>query len=410
MKKKIFIIIILIILVLVGVLFLIINHKKEYVITPKHNNITSIELSMKELYKQRVIDNSLKYLDKNGINLLNNFIIDTNSIVKSNKCTGTTQFKLGKDMYKQSVDIKCLDDSDTSSSEFSSYLFDAKKKSPIDLTDVDDGYLLISDINIITETDENGYVDTKDNDINISKYDKSFNLLWTYNYLGKEENYLDEEDLEEEDKFFATSIDYMKEYNNKFFFLINISNSSDTGSTRLLIINNDGSVYKDFRFDDYMDNIVSIDGNIVTFSYYDYIYKYNYETDELIDYTMKTSEEGEKTVLDKVDDGYLMFSTINNYTDEDEDGNNIDVEEGTNSLYLLDKELKVKKSLNLDKAIGISINNFDIDYNDIKVIDNKVYISYNTNKFYIKDGITTMEYPGILIVDMNLNKSKKTFL
>ena len=118
---------------------------------------------------------------------------------------------------------------------------------------------------------------------------------------------------------------------------------------------------------------------------------------------MKTSEEGEKTVLDKVDDGYLMFSTINNYTDEDEDGNNIDVEEGTNSLYLLDKELKVKKSLNLDKAIGISINNFDIDYNDIKVIDNKVYISYNTNKFYIKDGITTMEYPGILIVDMNLN-------
>ncbi len=438
MKKRIIIILIIIISIVV-ICFIFGNKKegfKEYVYIPEHNEIISKNISMKESYKQQIIDNSLEYLDTNKIVLRDNFTIDTDSIIESDECDGTISFKAINDTYQQIVDLECPNDG-KSSSEFSSYLFDAKEKSPIDLKKINDGYLMFSFINIITSEDENGYVGYKNNDINITKVDKDFNLIWSYDYLVPKEKRIDSiddegdneeesedtedeesEEIEEDDydddyegdeketseeneeEYYTSYIDYVIEKNEKLFFIITVvDDSEDSWTSRLLILNKDGSLYKVhmFEYDESIEDTVATNDKIVMFSNDKEIYTYSFKKDELSGPSKELNKDGSVELLDIIDNGYLMASYVDNYYDYDDKY----IEEGNNSLFILDNKMKVKESLDLDKTIGLTKDESGIDYEEIKVIDNKIYISYQVMKE--DDDSNPLSYPGILIVDNELN-------
>ena len=422
MKKKIIIsttIIILLILISVGFIHFIDGNKKvnfkDYTFIPKHSEILTANISMKEYYKQKIIDNSLEYLNKNKIVLRDDLVIDTNSIIESDKCNGTTLFKPIKDAYQQIVDLECFDNDESSSSEFSSYLFDAKEKAPNKLIKISDGYLLLSDINITTKTDDNGYV-YQESDTNISKIDQDFNLIWSYNYIEDikefpdsiedEEFEEDDEELEEDNeeaeddedsikKLCSTIIREAIEAGDKFFFLISFSDYSGNGNSKILILNKDGSLDNIYRFaeDENVYSMIKTNDEIIALSDKNTIYKYNYETGEINSIVLKTNDTID--LLGKIGSGYLMISNIDYYFDDEL------MFEGDNRLFIIDEKSREKKSLNIDKVIGITKDESDIDYEDIKIIDNKIYISYEVMKE--DEEYTVLSYPGLLIVDKELN-------
>jgi len=267
---------------------------------------------------------------------------------------------------------------------FSSYEFNMKKMEPQSIEKVSDGYIMLSNIN-------NNF-DEVSNDIRITKYDKTFKRLWSYDYIHDERDYIVEETEKELNKYLITYTYKMIEKDDKLFFLIGIySTSTSLDNTRLLILNRDGSIYDEHRYEESIDYMVSIDDDIITLAGPIYIYKYNYKTKKISKYEIKNLDEKTYKVLYKNNDEYLISSHIFYYTIGEEH-----IAEGTNSLYLLDKNFNKKKILDMDKLLGVK--GVDVDYKDIKIFGERIYVSY-----FVHSNEDTNGYSGILVVDRNLN-------
>jgi len=278
---------------------------------------------------------------------------------------------------------------------FTSYEFDMLKMDPYGIEKVSDGYIMLSTIN--------NDIDASDDDIRITKYDKNFKRLWSYDYIHDEQNYIVQKTEKKENENLLVYVEKMIEKDDKLFFIITVSSSS-TGysNTRLLILNKNGSLYDDHRFKESIDSMVSIENETITLYNTYQLYEYNYKTRKITEYNMDNFEESSFRIINKNNDEYLIESSINYYIDDNED-----IVEGTNSLYLLDGKFNTKKSLNLDEIMGVKGEN--IDYDDARMIDENIYVSYfiygedESGEYDEEENENTYGYPGLLIVDKDFN-------
>ena len=392
MKKRgfaLFIILVAVVLILVGLYFMN-NGYSKYTVVPNHKDVTSssVNLSRIEKYKQRLIDESFKSWIKNKNVLSNGLTLNVDDIFKSNSCDGNIQLNGQNNLYKQVFNLECMDTNTESSTVFSSYMINGIN--PQELVKVSDGYILFSDIN------EKVYGDERSNDIRIIKYDKSFNQLWTYNYITEKLENFTENEEENNDIYLSTVMDVL-ESDNKLFLTID-TGSPKTGYwvTRLLVINKDGSIYVNHEFDEIIDSMLKIEDKEITLYGTNTVYKYNYETNKIKKSTIKIKDEVQYDLVDD-NNNYLLMSYKNYYTNN----KGKEYTKGTNSLYLYSNKLKKIKSLDLDKVIGFAFNVESIDYNNIRMIGDRVYVSYTVNVY--KNSNIVVDYPGLIVLDKNLN-------
>ncbi len=272
---------------------------------------------------------------------------------------------------------------------FSTYEFDMAKMDPQRIEKVSDGYIMISNIN---NNIKGGITGEYDNDIRIVKYDETFKKLWSYDYIHDENDYIVSKKEKKENKYLISYNEKMIEKEGKLFFIISVY-SPTTGyeNNRLLILNKDGSLYDEHRFEEDITSIISVEDKVVTLYGLSELYMYNYETKKISKFDTSSFKESIFRILDKNDDGYVVASQILSYIDGSER-----VSKGTNSLYVLDKEFVEKKILSLDKLIGV--RGIDTDYNDIRVINERIYISY-----FVRSNTNTRGYSGLLVLDKELN-------
>ena len=358
----------------------------EYAYVPKYSNAIELDISKKEVYKQQLIDKSLEYFHNNKINANNDLKIATNDIDSSDVCKGSLILKEQnkEDMFEEVFDVNCSEDTEGSKVEYKSYLFNSQNKSMTDLQKISDGYLAFSDANIRVTKDKEGYKA----DLNITKYDYDFKKVWSYDYITNEEDYM----TEEIDELY-TRVDNYVEKEDKIFFVISIFDGPGYWNSRLLILNKDGSLYKNHRFEsESFDSIITIKDNIVSLSNNDYVYNYDYERNILKEIELNKKSEGIYTMLYMDDNSYIEMSE-KDYTDDD-------VSEGSNRLYLLDKDYNTIKKIDLDKTIGLFGKEDQIDYNYKKIIDDKILIQYDVTM--PEEDYETISYNGLLIVDKQL--------
>lgn len=273
---------------------------------------------------------------------------------------------------------------------FSTYEFDMAKMDPQRIEKVSDGYIMISDIN---NNIKGGITGDYDNDIRIVKYDEAFKKLWSYDYIHDEEDYIVSKEEKKENKYLISYNEKMIEKNGKLFFIISIY-SPTTGyeNNRLLILNKDGSLYDEHRFEEDITSIISVEDEVVVLYSSRKLYEYNYKTKKIEEYDIKDFDDGDIRILDKSNNEYVAMSGISYYIAAGGEH----IQEGTNSLYLLDKDFNTKESLNLDEFMGVK--GVDIHYEIVKVIDEKVYIYY-----WLRRDEDERNIPGLLVIDKEFN-------
>lgn len=271
---------------------------------------------------------------------------------------------------------------------FSSSEFDMMKMDPRSVEKISDGYIMISNIN-------NNFEES-DNDIRITKYDKLFKRLWSYDYIANKTT-------KKENKHLITYVNKMIEKDNKLFFTIDIWSDATYYDDKsiLLILNKNGSLYDEYTFDENIVSMVSVDNEIVTLYGHSQLYEYNYKNRKESTYDMDNFNESSFKILSKNNDEYFVQSSVFYYISEDDQH----IAEGTNSIYILDEKFNTKKTLNLDEEIGVK--SVDINYEDARMIDERIYVSYFVNgkdeEEYEEIDEDVYGYPGLLVVDKDLN-------
>ena len=391
MKKRFLLLVIPILLIIVGVVLLFTEDNIDYSFTPTHKNIKSSDISAEESYKQEVINKMLVYLNSNKISLNNDLTIDVNKIAKSDTCTGNVKFNKQGNYYASNFDINCINDDSKSSTEYSSYVFDDPTSELSSVKKISDGYIAISDINIVSHDEYS------ENDTSITKYDNDFNKLWTFNHLIESANltYMGVTAEDNKAEYYKSYVEDVEEKDDKLFILISVySPVEEAGDTRLLILNNDGKLYKEIVFSSNVERLIKIEGQNVVLYGFDSVYEYNYETDKFTSSEMNVNKDNNYDFIGEIDGNYIIYSSVSYYIE-----NGINRVSGSYNLYLLDNKLNEKKSLDMSKVLGSSKNL--ISYGDIKIIDNKLYMEYEVSK--VIDDYEELDYSGILILDKNLN-------
>ena len=271
-------------------------------------------------------------------------------------------------------------------------VFKTKEEKPISLKRVSDGYLIISEINIVDSDDDYS------SDVRISKYDFNFNKKWNYDYICYKE--LKKIGVTKKEKF-SVFVSNIEEDYDVYHIVLNISNEDGDFNSALLIFDNEGSLYKNKIFEDTsLDTIVDISKEKISLAEVNNYYEYNLNTEKVTIIKPEISNKNEMEIMDKDESLYYAYSYINYYSDEDD--NNI--VEGDNSFYLLDNKLKIIKKISLDEAIGIKIDDeHNVDYGTIKRMGDKFYLPYNTT--LITDESEDPDYYGLLIIDKDLNNT-----
>lgn len=362
----------------------------EYAYVPKYSKTIELDISKKEQYKQQLIDKSFEYFHNNNIEAKNDLKLDVKDIYSSKKCQGSLVFKNQnkEEMFEEVFDINCQEDIENSKVEYKSYFFNSQKESPVELKKISDGYLVFSDSNIVTTKGKEGYKA----DLKIAKYDYNFKKIWSYDY--KMDDIIGEGEVEEEVTDFFTRVENFVEKDDKLFFVISTTEDWVTGNSSLLILNKDGSLYKNRVFESaFPDYIITIKDKVVSFSSNNYVYNYDYENDTLNEFELNTKLEGIHNMLYMNDTNYIKMSEKDS-TEDDE------VSEGTNSLYLLDKDLNTIKVLDLDKTIGLYGKENEIGYDNKKIIDDKIFIQYSVSM--PEEDYSTISYEGLLIINNQL--------